>query len=333
MSWELIGHGWAVETLRRHIAMNALRHAYLLTGPRGVGKATLAAELAQALVCTHEAVPDRPCGQCSACRRAQARNHPDVHWVEDEGGLKIDQVRELQRELALAPFEARTRVAIFPDFEASSDEAANALLKTLEEPGPHVVLIITAAMEEALLPTIVSRCEVLALRPMAVHDLADALEARGSDRERAVQLSAQSMGRPGLALSMLEHPDLLKRRTVLADDGLRMLSLSWTERFEYVQAVNRHKTPADNRRESAEVLEAWLGLWRDILHRRYGVEGVPRTPASELEVSRVAAGVQAGETETVLRAIETGLQRLESNANPVLTLETVVLSLPRAGLG
>ncbi len=332
MSWDLIGHGWAVDTLRRHIAMNAVRHAYLFTGPRGMGRATLAAQFAEALVCTQETVPDRPCGQCSACRRAQARNHPDVHWVEDEGGLKIDQVRELQRELALAPFEARTRVAIFPDFETSSEEAANALLKTLEEPGPHVVLIITSAMEEALLPTIVSRCEVMALRPMPVHDLAEALEARGTEREKAIHLAAQSMGRPDLALSMLEHPDLLERRTVLADDGLRMLSLSWTERFEYVQAVNRHKAPADNRRESAEVLEAWLGLWREILHRRYGVEGIPRTPAGELEVSRVAAQVQAGETETVLRAIETGLQRLEGNANPVLTMETVVLSMPRAAL-
>jgi DNA polymerase III subunit delta' len=330
MSFDLIGNGWAVNALRQHLMTGAVRHAYLLTGPQGVGKATLAGELAQALICAADDPSTRPCGQCPNCRRGAARNHPDVHWLESDSGLKIDQIRELQRELALSPFEARCRVAILPDFEGASIEAANALLKTLEEPGPHVVLIITAAMEESVLPTIVSRCEVLALRPLAVAELASALEAGGTDPDDASRLAAQSLGRPGWAMAWLNHPEEREHRASLADDGLRMLELSWADRFEYVQGVNRHKEAADNRRATAEVLEVWLGLWRDVLHGAYGVDRQPCTPLPELEVEKLAARLGPGEAESVLRTIETALQRLGGNANPVLTLETVVLSLPHA---
>jgi DNA polymerase-3 subunit delta' len=329
MGLELIGHAWAVDALRRHVAAGAVRQAYLITGPEGIGKATLAGAFARALVCTDEDPQDRPCGRCSACQRSGSRNHPDVHWLMADGGLKIDQVRELQRELALSPYEAQRRVAVLPDFETASKEAANALLKTLEEPAPHAVLIITAASEEALLPTLVSRCEVLALRPLAVAELAAALEAQGSDQESAVRLAALSLGRPGWALAMMKDPERLERRTALADDGLRLLRLSWTDRFEYVQDINRHKEPADNRQATAEVLDIWLGLWRDVLHGVYEVDRPRCSPVPEYEIEKLAARLERGRVEAVLRSIETGLQRLGGNANPVLTLEAVMLSLPR----
>jgi hypothetical protein len=127
----------------------------------------------------------------------------------------------------------------------------------------------------------------------------------------------------------MKDPERLERRTALADDGLRLLRLSWTDRFEYVQDINRHKEPADNRQATAEVLDIWLGLWRDVLHGVYEVDRPRCSPVPEYEIEKLAARLERGRVEAVLRSIETGLQRLGGNANPVLTLEAVMLSLPR----
>ena len=119
MNWNLLGHEWAVDLLHEHIAQEKVRHAYLLTGPRGVGRRTLALKMAQALNCTQSPAPGEPCYACRNCVRIEQMQHPDLAIVqaEQEGGvLKVDQVRELQRSLALHPYEARYRVALLLRF-------------------------------------------------------------------------------------------------------------------------------------------------------------------------------------------------------------------------
>ena len=139
----LVGHAWAMELLLSGLATGRVSHATLIAGPPNIGKTTLARTFAQALVCTGAA--SRPCRECSACRRVVSGNHPDVRILEsDNQPIKIEQVRDLQRELALAPYEGRWRVAILTAFERATPEAANALLKTLEEPPAPAILMLTA---------------------------------------------------------------------------------------------------------------------------------------------------------------------------------------------
>ncbi|MEK7216302.1 MAG: DNA polymerase III subunit delta', partial [Chloroflexota bacterium] len=181
-NWRLIGNAAAVAALQHSLSQDRLAHAYLLVGPEGVGKATLALALAQAVNCLQ---PDPPCGECGQCRRIAHGLHPDVTVVTLEEGrreIRINQIRELQVLLNLLPFEGRNRVTIIHDADRMNEEAGNALLKTLEEPPPRVVLALTCRDEEALLPTIRSRCRRVVLNPVGTAELVRALEtAHGAD--------------------------------------------------------------------------------------------------------------------------------------------------------
>ena len=136
-NWNLLGHEWAVDMLRTHVARESMRHAYLLSGPPGVGRRTLALRFAQALNCTQPLQPGVPCGRrCRDCKQIEAMGHPDLAVVqaEAEGGtLKVEQVREARRALTLKPYQSRFRVVLFLRFQEANDNAANALLKTLED--------------------------------------------------------------------------------------------------------------------------------------------------------------------------------------------------------
>ena len=131
-NWNLLGHTWAVDMLRQHVANHTARHAYLVTGPPGLGRRTLALHLAQALNCTQPPSPGEFCGTCRDCRQIAAVQHPDLAIIqaETEGGtLKVDQVREVQRSLSLKPYQSKYRVAIFLRFQEANPNAANALLQ------------------------------------------------------------------------------------------------------------------------------------------------------------------------------------------------------------
>ena len=144
MGWQFIGHDWAVTLLQRGLEAGRVAHATLLCGPPQVGKTRLALTLAQALNC---AGPDRPCGRCASCLKVEKGTHPDVRLIEGEGaggGFRIDQIRGVKRESVLSPYEGSYRVFVLRRIDLASIEAANSLLKILEEPPDHVVLVLTA---------------------------------------------------------------------------------------------------------------------------------------------------------------------------------------------
>jgi len=205
MNWDMIGHEWAVDLLKEHVIQDRPRHAYLLTGPLGIGRRTLALRLAQAINCPQPYAPGEPCKICRVCTQIERMQHPDLSIIvaEQRGTvLKVEQVREVQRSLSLKPYETRYRVALLLHFEEANPSAANALLKTLEEPGPQVVLILTAESAESLLPTIVSRCEVLRLRPLLIEQVAQALHNRWDiPVERALLLASISTARKELRVT------------------------------------------------------------------------------------------------------------------------------------
>jgi len=161
MDWKIHGHDWAVQMLSKHASGHNLRHAYLFIGPQGVGRRTLALRFAQALNCTAPPEVGQFCDECRPCLQIRAMQHPDLSLLVPEEGHKdvlIDQIRSLQHTLALAPYSAAYRIALLLDFQRTTKQGMNALLKTLEEPQDKVVLLLTANALESLLPTIVSRC-------------------------------------------------------------------------------------------------------------------------------------------------------------------------------
>ena len=321
--WNVVGHSWAVDSLGQGIAVGHVAHAYLFLGPVQVGKRTLALELAKALNCLNE-VSERPCGVCLACQKVARLTHPDVRVVEPrEGSLKIEQVRQLQREIALTPYEGRYRVAILPDFDQATVEAANCLLKTLEEPPPQVVLCLTAQGTSSLLPTIVSRCQLLHLRPLSLATVASVLVQRwGAEQEKAQLLARLSEGRLGWAVKALQDPSMLRHRTDCLDALVSLLGEVRVARFSYAEGMSR--TP----QEVPGLLEIWLSWWRDLLLAREGSLGEIIGLDRGHEIAQYAARYSLDQILAALKAIRTAQRQLDWNANPRLTLEALLLSLP-----
>ncbi len=335
MTWEMIGHEWAVDLLRGHIATSGLRQAYLFVGPDGIGKRTLALRMAQALACQSPPEPGGYCGACRACRLMARAEFPDLHVVELRSGesqIAIDQMRELQHSLSLAPFEGQWRVAVLLDLQAASDEAQNALLKTLEEPPPQVVLLVTARSAEAILPTIVSRCEVIPLRGLPNSVLCQELERRGAEPEAARLIAALSGGRPGVGLELYADADRLVKRRQTLDDLSRLLPATRVERFLYVDGLVGRKSPKgdldDKRRRAVGLLETWLSLWRDAILAGYEASVEPSNPDRASDVEQILAIVGPAEAAAFARAIERTIETIGRYANLQLALETLMLELP-----
>jgi DNA polymerase-3 subunit delta' len=235
MNWQLIGHEWAVRILQQHAAQGTMRHAYLITGPESVGRRTLALRFAQTLNCHERSERGEPCLSCSTCEKIGGMQHPDLSVVQADtsgGVIKVDQIRELQRGLSLTPYDAEFRVALLLQFEQANQFAANALLKTLEEPPPQVVMLITAESAEKLLPTIVSRCELIRLRPQPIGVIEKGLQSMFQlPPDEANLLAHLSGGRPGYAVQLHEDPTMMSTRSDWLDELQSLLSANRVDRF------------------------------------------------------------------------------------------------------
>jgi DNA polymerase-3 subunit delta' len=325
--WDVVGHRWAVRSLQRAVVTDSVSHAYLFTGPPGVGKTTLARNLAAALLCEHADVVARPCGACRACRLIASGNHPDVHAIASEhvgANLRIDQVRDLVRRLTMTPIEARRQVAILSRFEEATPSAANALLKTLEEPPSYVVLVVLAREADLLLPTIVSRCQHVPLRSLPIQMVERALIERwGATAQQAELLAHLSSGRLGWAVRNLEDDGALARRSARLDDLNRLVSASTIERFSYAEGLARDAVAIQ------ETLDLWISWWRDVLLLASGASAPLTNVDREDDLRDQAARLDVATIAVVIRALRDSLRKLQRNANRRLTLDVLMLDLPR----
>lgn len=330
MSWELIGHGWAESLLRRHIADNRLRHAYLISGPAGIGKRTLALRFAQALNCDLAESPGGLCRQadCRACQLTPEGAHPDLHLIAPDGSIKIDQIRELQAKAALAPYEGRWRVALLNDFHQATASAANALLKLLEEPPAKVILLLTAPDSESLPPTVVSRCELLHLRPVEQPTIEAALRERGLPAEQAEFLAVLAEGRPGRALALAEEPQLLREREQALVELERLLLLPRVERIREVPQLIGGGILAAQRERVLRLLAHWSSLWRDLMLVGYQDTIQPLNADVFDRFEQAASQLQARQRAAALEGVLEAQRAIEANANLRLTLEGLMLGLP-----
>ncbi|OGO19740.1 MAG: DNA polymerase III subunit delta' [Chloroflexi bacterium RBG_16_48_8] len=338
MNWDMIGHEWAVNLLRSHITGNQVKHAYLFTGPPGVGKRTLALRFLQAVACIDPPRDGEFCGNCRACKAISMNIHPDVHVVtaeENERSIRVDQIRALRAKLSLSPYEGERRMALIIGFHQATDQAANALLKTLEEPPSQVVLILTALSTESLLPTIVSRCEVISLRSLPVTKLVDHLLSQGEDEGRAQMLAVLAGGRPGYALDFSKNPERLERRTRFLDEMQELIGVGRLERFAYVEAWSerlkrKFPSPEDQRKECIDVLELWLGDWRDVMLTAYDVHQSISNPDRRSEIRNLSDHIPEDQIVRAVNAFQETITAIDNNANLRLALETLMLDFPRA---
>lgn len=323
--WPIIGHDWVVDMWQNSIREGRVRHAYLLNGPAHIGKRTLALTFAQALNCLSDA---RPCGECRSCQKVARGTHPDVRVIEGQGGsIKIDQIRELQNEVALSTHESLWKVYVLRDVDQATPEAANCLLKTLEEPPQCIVLILTATRPNMLLPTVVSRCQVLPLRPLPPGLIAQALGDKWQvSPERAALLARLSGGRIGWAIAALQDESILTKRAEAMADLQRMMAAHRVERLEYAAKLG------SQRDDALSALDTWQTWWRDLLLTKARAEEMITNFDFLDELRYWANLLTVKQINSFLARLNGAVRHVEQDANARLALESLFLNLPLVGL-
>ena len=324
----LIGHGQALDYLFRQERQGGLRHSYLLLGPPQIGKRTLALTFAMALLC--EAASDRddagarPCGACHTCLRISHGAHPDVLVIEPAGPtFTIEQIRDLEAELPLTPKEARYKVRILADFDLATREAQNALLKTLEEPPGHALLFLTASDSESLVPTILSRCQTLVLRPVPTAEVYSALLARGVEEQLAAQLAGQCAGRPGWALRAVASPELVQERAQTLAAAASLVGAPRIERLRQAETFG-----SQERAKVLDTLRLWKLWWHDLLLVSSGAkEGFA---LSQVERPQPVPDLSASDVGRFLGQMDEIERMVQRNVNTRLAMDVLLLRMPYA---
>ncbi len=334
MVWQVVERSRAVPLLKSSLERGRLPNAYLLVGPAHVGKMTLAVTLAQALNC-EAAAP--PCGECNTCRKIVLGKHADVQVIGLASGngkdvktktdIGIDQVRAIQHDANLPPFEGKFKVFIIDGAETLSTEAANCLLKTLEEPAERVMYVLLTTNERLLPITVVSRCQKLELLPIAPENMDKVLQERWQiEANKSKLLSRISHGCLGRAVTTAQDNGILEERKTKLDNIKAVLTGGLTERFSYAdQLANRF---AQNRRSVQDELELWVDWWRDLMLVKTGSQDKITNIDYEKEINRMAEGYTLSEIRLFIKKIQEAVAQLQLNASPRLVLEVLMFNIP-----
>lgn len=329
MGWPGWADPLASQTLRDAVRDEKINHAYLLSGPKGVGKSALARAFAQSLCCTNSVEGDRsrPCSACRACRNVARGVHPDVERfdletqgilaekVASQTSVSIDTVRRLRSAAALFPLEAGRRVILVDDAETMLEPAQQALLKTLEEPPPAVTILLLSDDAEALLETVRSRCQEVRVRPVADAAVERALAERGVDVAEAAEIAALSRGAPAWAIAAASDARLVRTRKAERD-----AAQTWLIAGKYDRLVTAFKLGEQFGKRRGEVIGIVLAAAQLLRERMIRAANTGSTD----EATRLSALALSRAVAASLRC----LADLDANVRPRLALEAMVVQWP-----
>ena len=321
---EIIGHADIIEHMRNAIRAGKISHAYLLAGEKGSGKKKLATTFAMALQCEKQGTD--PCGLCPSCQKALSGNHPDIQYVRHDkpNSVSVDDIRgQVVSDVAIRPYESPHKVYIIDDASKMTPQAQNALLKTLEEPPAYAVILLLADNAEMLLPTILSRCVMLRLKPVSVSEIKSFLMNRLHVPDYQAEIEASfAQGNPGKARMIAESSEFME----MVDGAIQQMKRSREkELFEMVDEVRAMTAEKQNIQDYLDIYTMWF---HDVLMFKATAEIDGLIFKEEATAIRERAAVSSYEgLEEIMKAIKTAEDRLRANVNFELTMELLFLTI------
>jgi DNA polymerase-3 subunit delta' len=313
---DIIGQETPVAVLRRSLSAGKIAHAYIFDGIEGCGKRKTAMAFIEAVFCNGT----EGCGHCPTCRKVAALQHPDLHMVEPDGAfIKIDQIRNLQKELSFRPFEAEKKACIIEAAERMNLSSANAFLKTLEEPPGNALLILLTSNIGAILPTILSRCQRLSFAPIPEAAIENHLCRSGTAQETARIAASLAGGSLKTALKIATEETLPMRQHLLE----RISNLSpgeITPLFALAEELGSDKD------KTLEILDVLTIFWRDVMILLSGNTQVANKDLLPLLQREAARSTLESVTERI-NLVFRSRQALQRNVNPRLALEVLFMGL------
>lgn len=322
---DIIGQQQIKNHLQSAIKQNTISHAYILCGEKGSGKRTVSDAIAQTIQCENRTDGIDSCEICKSCMQAKSHNHPDIKYITHEkASISVDDIREqLNNDISIKPYSSQYKVYIIPDSNKMTEQAQNALLKTIEEPPAYAVIILITDNISGILPTIQSRCVTLNLKPLSNNEIAGYLTAHLKlEPERAQIAAGFCQGNMGKAIRFASSEDFQEMK----DEILSLLKS--VDTMSVTEIVNSIKNFSQNKHNINDYLDLMLLWYRDVLMFKVTKDTNLLLYQGEYKsISKQASMRGYEDIEKIIKAIDKAKIRLDANVNFEIVLELMVLAL------
>lgn len=320
----IVGHDRIKEHLQNAIEMHKISHAYILNGQEGIGKKSLARAFAKAVQC--EEGTAKACGKCHSCLQAESGNQPDIIWVTHEkpASISVDDVRlQVNSDILIKPYSSRYKIYIIDEAQKMTVQAQNALLKTIEEPPEYGILVLLTTNADSLLPTILSRCVTLNLKPLSNKEVENYLTSKEKVPDYMARFAASfAQGRLGRAIDIVSSQDFNELKDGVVNLLKNINDMELTDIIEAIKEASSHK---NNIEDYIDFMMMW---YRDVLMYKSTNDANLVIFKEELGAIRSDATNRSYDgLNRILYAMDVAKTRLAANVNFDLAMELMLLTI------
>lgn len=320
---QIIGHEGIIRHLQNAIQAGKVSHAYILQGEEGMGKKTLARAFAKSLQCEEGGI--HPCGRCKSCLQSDSGNQPDVLWItREKASIGVDEIRlRLNADIQVKPYTSPYKIYIIDSADKLTEQAQNALLKTVEEPPEYAVIVLLAGNINNLLPTILSRCVVLDLKPVDKQVIKNFLMSKHQIPDYMADIAANfSGGNVGKAIKYASSEDFEQKK----EDILHILR--YIDDMELNEVISGLKTISDNKTSIGDYIDLMILWYRDVLMLKATNDPNLLLYKNEFQSIKKQANIRSyDQIENIISSMEKAKLRLKANVNFDLTIELMLLKI------
>ncbi len=325
---DIIGQQQIKSHLQSAIRRDDISHAYIISGESGSGKKALTEAFVQTIQCENRVDGIGgidACGRCKSCIQSKSHSHPDVKYITHEKAvISVDDIREqLNSDVAIKPYSSKRKIYVIPDAHKMTEQAQNALLKTIEEPPSYAVIILITSNASNLLPTIRSRCVTLNMKPLSKDEIANYLTKNLKlEPERAKIAAGFCQGNMGKAIRFASSEDFqeMKEQTLNLLRSIDSMSVS-----DVVNVIRNYSSYKNNINDYLDLMLLW---YRDVLMFKVTKDNNLLLYQGEYnEISRQASTRGYSDIEKIIEAIEKTKVRLEANVNFEIAMELLILTI------